>query len=130
MKLESFSLWLFLYHQESGKQCPRIAIRLLALLVGDSPSPFEHRISFCGCAFLRNAFHRPAAVRKYKKRSVSGPAPVPFPVHSGVPPHIPSAGPRWLLRPAVPAFPRGSAGTRHSLFSFLPTMLRTRPASS
>ena len=39
-KLESFSLWLFLYHQESGKQCPRIAIRLLALLVGDSPSPF------------------------------------------------------------------------------------------
>ena len=71
MKLESFSRWLFLYHQESGKQCPRIAIRLLALLVGDSPSPFEHRISFCGCAFLRNAFHLPAAVRKCEKTGAS-----------------------------------------------------------
>ncbi len=46
------------FRDNRGKQCPRIAIRLLALLVGDSPSPFEHRISFCGCAFLRNAFYR------------------------------------------------------------------------
>ena len=76
MKLESFSRWLFLYHQESGKQCPRIAIRLLALLVGDSPSPFEHRISFCGCAFLRNAFHLPAAVRKYEKTGASAVLPL------------------------------------------------------
>ena len=62
--------------EESGKQCPRIAIRLLALLVGDSPSPFEHRISFCGCAFLRNAFHLPAAVRKYEKTGASAVLPL------------------------------------------------------
>ena len=28
------------FRDNRGKQCPRIAIRLLALLVGDSPSPF------------------------------------------------------------------------------------------
>ena len=59
------------FRDNRGKQCPRIAIRLLALLVGDSPSPFEHRISFCGCAFLRNTFHRTAAVRKYEKTGAS-----------------------------------------------------------
>ena len=39
----------------SGK---RRLFRSVCLLRAAPPSPFEHRISFCGCAFLRNAFYR------------------------------------------------------------------------
>lgn len=50
----TFPRWLFSFLEESGKQCPWIAIWLPALLVEGIPqAPLEHRFSICGCAFLR-----------------------------------------------------------------------------
>ena len=60
-----------LIHTGHRAENPCRDFRSVCLLRAAPPSPFEHRISFCGCAFLRNAFHLPAAVRKYEKTGAS-----------------------------------------------------------
>ena len=42
-----------------------------------------------------------------------------------VPPPCLRADPHWPLLPTAPAFPRGSAGTRHRSFSFSPAAEHT-----
>ena len=46
-----------------------------------------------------------------------------------VPPPCLRADPHWPLLPTAPAFPRGSAGTRHRSFSFSPAAEHTRLAA-
>ena len=103
----------------------------LALLVGEFPKPplntEFHSVAARSCGTLFTAC---GAERTRANQQVSGPDFVPLPGRYGAPARSPSADPHWPLRSAVPAFPRGRAGTPHRPFSCPPTAGHTRPASS
>ncbi len=108
---------------------------LCLLVEGSAPSPFEHRISFCGYAVsvpLRSALngHPPdvQCLRTLLTRTSLPLAVVFFFQHPVLPPfsalnlHLP-------LPLKAPAFPHGNAGTQHRSFSFLPAISRTPSAT-
>ena len=109
---------------------------LCLLVEGSAPSPFEHRISFCGCAVsvpLRSALNgHPPDVQCLQTLLTRSSLPLAvvffffnilFYLHfSALDLHLP-------LPLKAPAFPQGNAGTRHRSFSFLPAISRTPSAT-
>ena len=103
----------------TGKQCPWIAIRLPALLVEGIPqAPMN--------AEFHSAAARPMDAFDHDQLTAGRGL---FLFRHRVPPPCLRADPHWPLLPTAPAFPRGSAGTRHRSFSFSPAAEHTRLAA-
>ena len=103
----------------TGKQCPWIAIRLPALLVEGIPQAPMNAEFHSAAARSANALDHDQLI------AVRG----LFLFRYRVPPPCLRADPHWLLPPAAPAFLHGSACTRHRSFSFPPEAGRTRLAA-
>lgn len=121
-KNESFkrpTVHFFILRERIGKQCPWIAIRHPALPVEGIPQAPINAEFHSAATRSANAFDHDQLTAG---RGL-------FLFGHRVPPPFLRADPHWPLPPAAPAFPHGSAGTRHSFYSFHPRTGRTQLAA-